>query len=457
MTVPSVGVVGGGPAGLAAAYQLMRLGHEVAVYEAADRAGGSVRTERRDGFLAELGPTSMQAPAGAVAQLVRELGLDPRRVEASPVARRRFIVRDGRLHALPLSPPALLTSPLFSTRAKLALLGEPLAPARRAGTDESIAEFVRRRFGREFLHYAAGPFVSGIYAGDPEALSMRHALPRIHALEREHGSVLRGAMRARWARGRSGGGAPVPVLISFRDGMVELTDRLAAVLGARVRLGTAAAAVRREGTRWRVATTEGEAHHDAVVLATPAHALARLRLDASQGHRLAGLAAIPHPPVGVLVLGFRRGDVAHPLDGFGMLVPAVEGRRILGAVFSSTLFPGRAPDGHVTLSIVVGGTRQPELAGLDPDPLQDIVLPELGELVGVRGAPVFRAHASWPRAIPQYVLGYDRFTAALDAIEAANPALRFAGSYRHGVALGDTLRSGLDAADALHARIPTRS
>lgn len=448
----SVGVVGAGPAGLAAAYRLMLLGHDVRAYEASDRAGGSVRTERRDGFLAEHGPNSIQAPTDAVARLLRELGLDERRVDASPLARTRYVVRDGRPQPLPVSPLALLTSRVFSARAKLAFLTEPLGSQPPPG-DESVAGFVRRRFGQEFLDYAAGPFVSGIYAGDPEALSMRHALPRIHAWEREHGSVLKGAMKAARGAGRLRG---APVLMSFRDGMAELTGRIAAALGERIRLRAPVTRVRRGDHGWTVDAAGETIPHDALVLAAPAHALADLQLDATQGHRLAELAAIPHPSVAILVLGFRRDQVTHPLDGFGMLVPAVERRRILGVVFSSTLFPHRAPAEHVTLTVIAGGARQPDVAALALDALQDLAMGELGALLGVSGTPVFRAHARWPRAIPQYILGYDRFTAVLDAIEAANPALRFAGSYRKGVALPDTLRSGLDAADALHVRLPTQ-
>ncbi len=450
----SVGVVGAGVAGLAAAFRLLRLGHEVTVYEAADRTGGAVRTERRDGFLAEHGANSMRAPSGAAAELLVELGLDARRVEANPLAQNRYVVRNGRLRSLPLSPPALLTSSLLSFRAKLRLVAEPFAPSARSDDDETIAAFVRRRLGQEFLDYVAAPFVSGLYAGDPEALSMRHALPRIRALEREHGSVLWGAFRK--SRGADERKSRSPPLISFRNGMQELTDRLTTALGPRVRLGSSTLGVRRDGSRWALETAAGEARHDAVVLAAPAHALAALRLDAAQGDRLADLVAIPHPPVATLVLGYRRSDVDHALDGFGMLVPAVEARRVLGVVFSSSLFPGRAPDDHVTLSIFLGGARQPELAGLDPDALQELAVRDLDELLGVHGAPVFRACAHWPRAIPQYAVGHDRFTAALDAIEAANPAVRFAGNYRHGVALGDALRSGLDAADALHPRISAR-
>jgi oxygen-dependent protoporphyrinogen oxidase len=446
----SVGVVGAGAAGLAAAYRLMRLGHDVTVYEASSRAGGAVRTERRDGFLAEYGPHSMQAPGGAVAQLLRDLDLNGRRVEANPSARKRYVLRNGRLRSLPLSPPGLLTSSLFSTRAKLALLAEPFAP-RPSVAEESVAAFVRRRLGQEFLDYVADPFVSGTYAGDPEALSMRQALPRIHALEAAHGSVLRGAMRSARA------GPPPATLMSFRDGLEELTTRLAKALGTRLRLGEAVDSVRREEPVWAVDGPGSRSRHDAVVLAAPAHALARIRLAASQGHRLAEAGEIPHPAVAVLIFGFHQADVRHPLDGFGMLIPAAEHRRILGAIFSSTVFPGRAPEGHVTLTVFMGGTRQPEVASLDPDTLREVALRELGELLGAGDVPVFYAATRWPLAIPQYVLGYERFLSAFDALESANPGLRFAGSYRHGVALGEALASGLDAADALHTRVGGRS
>jgi oxygen-dependent protoporphyrinogen oxidase len=450
----SVGVVGAGAAGLAAAYQLTRFGHEVTVFEASGRAGGCVRTEHRDGFLAELGPNTMQSPGGSVAGLLREVGLDTRAITASPVARTRYVVRGGIPRPLPLSPPALLVSPFFSVRAKLALLTEPLAAAPPRG-DESIAAFVRRRFGQEFLDYAAAPFVSGIYAGDPETLSVRHALPRIHALEREHGSVLKGAIKA--ARRVSEAARAGPTLISFPSGLGELTERLARELSRRVRLASAVTRVRRTERGWALETADGTSNYQAVVLAAPAHALAELPIHAPEGERVRLLGEIPHAPVATLVLGFRREDVKHPLDGFGILVPAVERRRVLGVVFASTLFPGRAPEQHVSVAVFRGGVRQPELHSLDDEAGEALVLGELRDLLGVRGEPVFRAHARWPRAIPQYVLGYDRFVAALEAVESANPALRFAGSYRQGVALGDALRSGLEAADALHARLPAHN
>lgn len=449
-------MVGAGAAGLAAAYRAQRLGCRVAVYEAAERAGGVIRTERRAGYLAEWGPNSLASPPAEVAALVTELGLDPDRVEASPAARRRYIVRRGRPVPLPLSPGGLLRSPLFSWRGKLRIAREPFVPVPAdSEADESVAAFVRRRFGAEALDYAAAPLVTGIYAGDAEALSARHALPRLVALERTYGSVLTGAAReaaaareagARERRGRARrSSGPGTGLFTFRHGLQQIPDALARALGGSLRLATPVRAVRRLESGWGVVTDRGAEVHDAVVLAAPAYALGALPIEC-RGPGLQALGEIPHPPVAVVGLGFRRDDVGHPLDGFGLLAPPVERRRILGVVFSSSLFPGRAPEGHVALAAFVGGASGPAIPD-DPDLLTSWVLEELAALLGVRGRPTFRHSAVWPRAIPQYVVGYARYREIMDAVERENPGLLLAGSYRHGVSVGDTLRSGLEAGE----------
>ena len=439
----SVAVVGGGVTGLAAAYRLHSRGHLVTVYEAAPRVGGVVRTERREGYLAEAGPNTLTEPNPLVAALLEELGLAHRRVEASAAARTRYVVRGGRPVALPSSPRDLLTTRAFSLRAKLTILAEPFLRRGEPAGEESVAGFVRRRLGGEVLDYAADPFVAGIYAGDPAALSMRHALPRVHALEREHGSLVRGA----FARGRR---SLLP--FSFPDGLGEIPLALAARLGDRIRSDAPVQTIARAAPGWLVRGADDETRHDAIVLAVPAHAFAALRMEGPSGARLAELAAIPHAPVGVVTLGFRRGDVAHRLDGFGVLVPAVERRRVLGTLFSSTLFPGRAPPGHVTLTTFVGGARRPELAALEAGAMVTLVQEELAELLGARGEPTFRHVVRWSRAIPQYVLGYERWLDLMAEIERANPGLFLAGSYRGGVALGDALGSGLEAAMRVEGR-----
>jgi len=444
----AIAIIGGGVTGLAAAYRLQRLGFEPTIYEAAPGVGGVTRTERRDGFLAETGPNSLTTPKPAVAALLTELGLAEQLLEASPAARRRYLVRDGRLTPLPASPLQFLTSPLLSPGAKLALLREPFVPASDPEVEESIADFVRRRLGAEALDYVAGPFVAGIYAGEPEALSLRHALPKLHALEQEHGSLGAAVLAQIRSRRRRPGGSRNRIL-SFPAGMGELAERIAEQLGDRIRTGCAVCKVARRGSTWTVTTPKGEARVDALVFAGPSYAFGEIGFDCDGGDRLRAVADIPYAPVAVVVLGFARGAVAHSLDGFGVLVPAVERRRVLGVLFSSSAFPGRAPEDHVTLTTFVGGTRQPGLAGLGREALIALVCEELTELLGAFGEPVFRHVTVWPRAIPQYVLGYGRWLDILEQVEGANPGLALAGSYREGVSLGDAISSGLAAGDRI--------
>jgi oxygen-dependent protoporphyrinogen oxidase len=459
----TVVVVGAGITGLVAAYELRRRGVNVTLYEASAHAGGAIRTSHVDGFVAEHGPNSFVANA-ATASLLAQLDLRTEVVEADRRAARRYVVRDGRLEAFPLSPPALLSTRLLSLRAKLRVLLEPLVRPRRDGADESIAAFVRRRLGREVLDYAVDPFVSGIFAGDPEQLSMAHAFPRVLELERTHGSLSRGLMRQRRLRPAApatepdaGDGAPSPHgrLVSFVDGMQTLTDALEAALVGTLRLGCPVRLLHRDETHWVVdAGPDGSTRSrrvDAVVMATPAHVLAAMELPAALRRYTTAIEQVEYPPVSTLTLGFRRGDVAHPLDGFGMLVPTAERRSLLGALFSSSLFPERAPEGCVALTCFVGGARRPQLALESEEVLVDRVLHDLRDLLGVTGAPVFVQHVRWPRAIPQYTLGYDAVKQSADAVELANPGFYLAGNYRHGVSVGDCIVSGQLTAERVAA------
>jgi protoporphyrinogen/coproporphyrinogen III oxidase len=445
----AVAVIGGGVTGLAAAYRLRTLGFDPTLFEAAPQVGGVARTERRDGFLAEAGPNSLTTPKPAVAALLTELGLGDRLIEASPAAQNRYIVRDGRMTALPSSPGQLLSSPVLSLPAKLALLKEPFVAPSDPDADESVADFVCRRLGRETLDYIADPFVGGIYAGDPEALSIRHALPRVHAMEQEHGSLAVAALARVRAHRRATSGSSRNRIVSFPGGMGELTDALIERLGGCICTGSPVLRVGRRGWLWTVATPRGESRFEAVAFAGPAYALDEIAFDWEEGARLREVAAIPYAPVAVVVLGFARGAVAHPLDGFGVLVPAIERRRVLGVLFSSSLFSGRAPDHHVTLTTFVGGTRQPELIDLTPAALVTLVCDELTQLVGAFGEPAFQHVVVWRRAIPQYVVGYGRWLDLLAQVEAATPGLALAGNYREGVSLGEALASGLAAGERL--------
>jgi protoporphyrinogen/coproporphyrinogen III oxidase len=446
----AVAIVGGGIAGLTAAYRLKQRGVRVVVYEAGERVGGAIRTRRSDGYIAELGPNSLSTPSPALRTLITELGLEPSLVVASPAARKRYVVRKNRLLPLPMSPQDFLTTRLLSNGAKLAVFGEPLVDSGDSPVEESIATFVRRRFNQEIVDYVANPFVAGIYAGDPEQLSVRHALPKLYGLERTHGSIIKafgGMMRARKRDADAAATAMAGEMVSFRTGLQELPEALARELHAEIRLRAPVTQLRSGPQGWTVGAAYQQAElYDAVVYAAPAHCVDDIDLDFPAGDRVGTLASIGHPPVAVLVLGFRREDVAHPLDGFGFLVPEVERRHVLGVLFSSTLFPGRAPDDHVTLTAFVGGVRNPDLAHADQPTITARVMDDLRALLGAKGEPTFRAFHLWPKAIPQYDLTYGRFKDIMDEAERRNPGLALAGSYREGVALGEAIASGEEAA-----------
>jgi protoporphyrinogen/coproporphyrinogen III oxidase len=449
----AVAVVGAGVAGLVAAHHLKRRGIRVVVYEATDRIGGTIRSERRDDYLAELGPSALAAPSGEVAALITDLGLEGSRVTAAPAARRRFIVRKGRLLALPSSPSELLTTRLLSNGAKLAVFGEPLEEPGDSPMEESVAGFFRRRFNQEVVDYVANPFVAGTFAGDPEQLSLRHAFPRLHSLERSHGSVMKAF--GQLARARKSGAPPVAAdQISFAGGLQELPDTLARGLRSEIRLKAPVTQIRRGPKGWTVgAAYQAPELYDGVIYTAPAHRADEIDFGLEGGDRLKTLASIAHPPVAVVALGFRRVDVTHPLDGAGFLVPEVEGRHVLGAIFASTLFPGRAPADHVLLTAYVGGTRNPDLADADPSTLTARVQDDFRALLGVRGEPTFRAHQLWSKAIPQYNLSHGRFKEIMDEAERRNPGLGLAGSFRDGVALGEVIAAAGEAADRVAAQV----
>jgi oxygen-dependent protoporphyrinogen oxidase len=457
-TPKSIAVVGGGITGLTAAWRLHSAGHRVTVFEKNPRVGGTIVTTEQDGWLIEGGPNSIQQTA-EVAALLRELGLEGQRAMASSAAKKRFIVRQGKLIPVPLSPAGLLTSPLFSFGARLRVFAELFTRPRVRTTDTSLARFIGAHFGQEILDYGLNPFVAGVYAGDPEKLSARYSFPRLWQLERSHGSLLRGfrtEARERRARGDITG---VPPIISFAHGLQTLPNALAATLPqGSVRTNTAITNII-PGLPWKIISTRDgtveTTEFDAVVLALPASGLAQLVFGTLGERTLASLDHQPHPPVSSLFLGFRRDQVSHPLDGFGALIPAREQRSLLGVLFSSTLFPHRAPDGHVALTVFAGGTRQPETARLSTNLLLARVLPDLRELLGITGEPVFSHHTFWPKAIPQYNLGHERFLEPLARCENQHPGLFIGGNARDGISLPDCIKSGSALAEKVSGFVST--
>ncbi|HKV13213.1 MAG TPA: protoporphyrinogen oxidase [Thermoanaerobaculia bacterium] len=436
-----VAIVGGGISGLTTAFHLQRGGLRVAVLEASERVGGAMETFSDGPWRFEMGPNTVLENNPGVGRLIRDSGMEGEKVTASPTAKRRYLYKGGTLVPLPSSPLGFLKTPLFPASAKLRLLKEPWIGRPDNGTEESIAQFVRRRLGQAFLDYAVGPFVSGVYAGDPERLSVRWAVPKIHSLEAEHGSLIRGALARR--KGPAPGGA----MISFREGLEELPRRLAREIGD-VRTGVLVRRIVPADHGFRVETDEGVVEAGRVVLAVPADVAARLLEEATSGKSLL-FDEIPYAPVAIVSLGLRRADVGHPLEGFGFLSPRKEGLNVLGCLFPSEIFPARAPEGHVALAAFVGGRTNPEIAGWSDEKILATVLSELRGPLSLTGEPVFKMVRRWRRAIPQYEIGHGRFVERAREIERGLPGLRIGGNFLGGVSVPDCIRNGTALAEEM--------
>lgn len=442
-------VIGGGITGLTLGWTLRRAGRGVRVLERAQRPGGAIHTIRRAGYLVEAGPNTMQVTSAAQESLLRGLGLTIQRSE--PAAKNRYLLRGGQFHAAPLGPVSFLQTELFSTKAKWRLLGDLVARQPSHLAEESLACFVERHFGPEVLDYAVNPLVSGIYAGDPKKLSAQYSFPRLAEAEAAAGSVVRGMLKLRQQRV---GPRFKPYSASFAEGMRALPDALARSLGEALVCGAVIESIVREDGRWTVAwqTADGTARAesaDELWLAVPAFALADLPLPEAVHADLAPLAAIDYPPVASVALGYDRRQIAHALDGFGGLIPEVERRQALGILFSSSLFAGRAPEGKALLTVFVGGSRQPELARQSPEDIQALAETEVRELLEADGAAEFAEVTVWPRAIPQYNVGYGEFLAGMERAEANHPGLHVRGNHRGGIAVGQCLVNAAESVEPL--------
>jgi protoporphyrinogen/coproporphyrinogen III oxidase len=464
-------IVGGGVSGLAAAHRLVELQSqdnpfEVVLLEASNRLGGAVRTHRREGFLIEGGPDSFISEKPEALNLARRVGLAERLINTNEQHRRSFVVRGGRLRPTPegfqlLAPSRMLpflTTDIFTWRGKARMALDLLLPRRKGANgrdDESLAAFVRRRFGREALERMAQPMVGGIYTADPEVLSLRATMPRFLEMEwRDRSLILsmwkagrRAGSEARHGRGASG--ARYSLFLSFDEGTQALTDALAARLPyASVRLNTKVTSLRPEGQerRWTLTTDAGQTFEaDAVCLALPAYAAARLLRETEDG--LADeLDAIPYASTATVNLAYRRADIPHPLDGFGFVVPFVERRATLACTFSSVKFPSRAPVGHALLRAFVGGALQPDMFGLDEEGMTAAVRRDLRDLLGVEAPPIFAHVEKWPRSMAQYHLGHTARVARIRQLIGRLPALALCGNAFEGAGLPDCVRSGESAA-----------
>jgi oxygen-dependent protoporphyrinogen oxidase len=461
-------VIGGGVAGLAAAHHALEVARErglpleLVLVEARDRLGGTIETERTDGFLVEAGPDSFLSEKPWALALCRRLGVEERLVRTDDRFRQTFVWHRGRLHPLPegfqlLAPTRFgpfLRSRLFSWPGKARMALDLVKPRRPAGADESLGAFVRRRLGREALERVAQPLVAGIYTADPDELSLAATMPRFLELERAHRSVILAMWRAARAAPMAGtSGARWSLFVTFAGGMGELVETIAGRLppGA-VALKQRVTGLERAGARWRIGTDDGAlAEADGVIVATEAHAAARLLryVDPRVSTLLEGIAYASSVTVS---LGYRRADVPHPLDGFGFVVPRTEDRALLACTFSSVKYPGRAPDGFVLMRGFLGGALGPDVLKRDDADLVTRARAELRAALGVTAEPVLARLRRHPVSMPQYQVGH---LARIDALEhrlAGLSGLALAGAGYRGVGIADCVRSGETAAERLLAR-----
>ena len=438
-------VVGGGISGLVCAYALQKAGVDVLLVEASARPGGVIHSARRAGYLLELGPQSFSGTS-QVRGLCADLGIADQLLEAPPRAP-RYVLVDGKLQAVPLRPAAFFTSALINGSAKWALVRDILGKSAPPEADESVAAFVRRKFSDQFLDRLVGPFVSGVYAGDSERLSIRSAFPQFYEAEKSAGSVVRGMLRL--AKNKKGPRERA-TLNTFREGNATLVRALGNKLGASLLTKTAAANLYRQNDGSFHISLEGGGSDSvsakSVILATPTDVTGKLLAQLDPSFELL-LATIEYAAVAVVSLGYVKKDVGHSLDGFGFLVPRSAGLRTLGTVWNSSLFPGRAASGHALLTTFVGGATDPNAAKLRTNELSSLAHREIAPLLAIKSNPAFCNVTVWPRALPQYNLGHADRLASIQKSLAHFPGIRLTGNYLRGPAIGACVEHALAVAE----------
>jgi len=450
-----IAVIGGGISGLATAFWLRQKGCEVTVFESDNRVGGIIRSERIRGYTIDRAANCLMNFLPEVNHLIETVGLAGERVFREPAANKRYLLKQGKPQAVPLKPMDMLMSSFWSWKAKLRMVMEPFISVSAPGNEETVADFVRRRFGRELFEQAIDPFVAGTLSGDPEQACVQSVMPQFYNMEQQYGSVIRGmfALKAAGSHGRY-----PKQLFSFKQGMEALPTAIACYLGNKVRTGIRVQGVERIGKQWVLTVAHAqdmehvrdveEIEADAVVIATPGAAAAQLLEPLSSV--LAGqLKGIPYAPMAVMTLGFRKQDINHPMDGMGCLIPAREKKNILGMFWSSSLFADRAPNGHVLVTCYAGGMRNPDMLEHDDNQLIHLAMADLRDMMDIHGEPTFVRVIRHAKGLPQYHLGHQQRLTTIDAQLRLLPGLYLSGNYLDGVSVRDRIAQGNHLAERI--------
>jgi len=431
-----VAVIGGGISGLTTAYLLKRKGFAVSVFEGSDTIGGNVQTIERDGYTIEQGPNSLLRSPRLV-ELVKALKLEDKVLPAAESAQKRYILSGGKLEAM---GPKSFVNGYFSLKTIFGLVCEPFVRSK-SPENESVAEFVSRRIGSEFLDKAIDPFVSGVYAGDPRNLSMRSAFPKLYEMERDYGSLIMGSVRRKTEKPDPA----FPRTFSFRGGLKTLINTIGNEIGDGIRLSAPVSEIGESGGSFSISGEE----FDAVVISTPSFVAADL-INSRDASLAKLLVDVNYPPVAVVVLGFRSEAIGKKLDGFGFLIPSKENRQILGTLYHSAVFPERSPDGFELLMTFVGGVRSGDkLDAMSDDELRSVVLGELRDILHLKGEPQFEHIKRWKKAIPQYRIGYEAVTKACTEFEKTNRGIYFCSNFYRGISIGDCVKNAFETADSI--------
>jgi oxygen-dependent protoporphyrinogen oxidase len=438
-------VLGAGISGLTTAYLLSKKGFDVTILEKKNEVGGSVDTFFENGYLFDRGPNSGLETTPVLSQLVNDLGLQDELVYADKTSNKRYILRNNELHPLPMSPSLFLKTRLFSSKAKFRLMAEPFVGRSEDGYNQSIAEFVKRRLGKEFLDYAIDPFVAGVYAGNAEDLSVKSAFPKLYDLEEKYGGLIIGTVRSmRERKQRAEKAKQSAKMFSFKKGMGVLTKALSDNLSGKVLLFSEAIKIEKDSHGYKIiynhAGSTKTISADIIISTIPAYAASPLFKSIDE-NLCTHLDTIYYPPVLVLFLGYNKSDICRSLDGFGFLIPSKERKSFLGAIWSSTIFPYRVPDDKAAFTLFIGGARDPEVGNTDKEILIGKVREEFQKLMMIDAGPVYVSYKYWNRAIPQYNIGYVEHEKYFDRFEKINPGLILSGNYRGGISIGDCLKN----------------
>lgn len=444
-----IAIIGAGIAGLSAAHFLDKKGHDITVFEASDRVGGAIHSEVKNGYTLEYGPNTVLLNSKGIIELVRSVGLwDKVKSPVDSASKNRFIIKDGKLNPVPTSPKQFFSTPLLSRKAKFKLIGEPFRKAHKAIDNPSIADFTRYRFGEEFYNHFINPFVTGIYAGNPEQMACKHAMKILWECEQEGGSVFKGFMkrgkRIKKENAQLDYELPKNKMFTFEGGLQTLSKTIHEQLGEKIKTKSLVKIVSGKGSENRIILENGnEEQFDKIIITTPAYVIEQLIHEQFLKTQLSN---IKYAPIVVIHFGFKKDQIGKKIEGFGTLTMEKEPKSFLGLLFNSSIFPHTAPKGEALYTAIIGGTRSPELTQLPEEELKAKVLKDIQDLLDINGEPCFYNYWKHDKAIPQYSMNHGDLMEEVLKFEQYNEGIHILGNFVRGISVGDCANKGWEMA-----------